>query len=99
MRYTVVNRVLNKLAYLAPGGYTLRPWLHSLRGVKLGRRVWISQYVYIDELHPEALTIEDNVTIGLRSSIFTHFYWGHRRSCSDFREVVIGRDAFIGPHC
>ena len=99
MRSTVINRILNKLAYLSPGGYVVRPWLQSLRGVKMGRHVWISQYVYIDELHPEALTIEDNVTIGLRTSIFTHFYWGPRRPFNDCHEVVIGRDAFIGPHC
>jgi hypothetical protein len=45
------------MAFLFPGGDTLRPWLHRRRGVKIGKNVWISQYVYIDELHPEALTI------------------------------------------
>jgi acetyltransferase-like isoleucine patch superfamily enzyme len=65
----------------------------------MGSNVWISQFVYIDELHPEAVTIGDNVTIGLRSSIFTHFYWGPRRSRNGFKPVVIDKDAFIGPHC
>jgi acetyltransferase-like isoleucine patch superfamily enzyme len=88
-----------KIAYMAPGGYTLRPRLHRLRGVRMGSNVWISQFVYIDELHPEAVTIGDNVTIGLRTSIFTHFYWGPRRSQNGFKRVVIAKDAFIGPHC
>lgn len=82
-----------------PGGYTLRPWLHKMRGAKIGKNVWISQFVYIDELHPEALTIDDNCTIGLRTSIFTHFYWGDRKLNTNQGEVVIEKDVFVGPHC
>src|SRR3989338_10273950 len=76
----ILNRFLHKLAYMFPGGWTLRPWLHRLRGAKIGKNVWISQHVYLDELHPEAVIIGDNCTIGVRTSIFTHFYWGPRKS-------------------
>lgn len=93
------NRILHKLAMVSPGGYSLRPKLHALRGVKFGSNVWISQYVYIDELHPEAVSVGDNCTIGLRTSIFTHFYWGPRKTANGFKEVVIEDDAYIGPHC
>jgi len=93
------HRILHKLAFLGPGGYRLRPFLHRMRGVKIGKNVWISQYVYIDELHPDAVTIGDNSSIGLRTSIFTHFYWGPRRPENGFKEVVIEKDVFIGPHC
>jgi hypothetical protein len=65
----------------------------------MGGNVWISQFVYIDELPPEAVTIGDNVTIGLRTSIFTHMYWGERRPEGGYKEVVIDKNAFIGPHC
>ena len=65
----------------------------------MGRDVWISQFVYIDELHPEAVTIGDNVTVGLRTSIFSHFYWGPRQARNGFKPVVIEKDVFIGPHC
>ena len=95
----IFNRFLNKLAYFCPGGNTLRPRIHRWRGVKLGRNVWISQFVYIDELHPEAVSIGDNCTVGLGTSIFTHFYWGTRKAKGGFREVVIEKDAFVGPHC
>lgn len=94
-----LKRFLCKLAFIMPGGDSLRPWLHSCRGVKIGKNVWISQYVYIDEIHPEAVTICDNVTIGLRSSIFTHFYWGRRRHSNGPRHVIIEEGVFIGPHC
>ena len=76
----------------------MRPWLHRLRGVKLGQNVWVAQMVYIDELHPEDVEIGDNCTIGYRSSIFTHFYWGRKRASSSGK-VIIEKDVFVGPHC
>ena len=68
------NRILHKIVMVSPGGYSLRPKLRTLRGVNVGSNVWISQSVYIDELHPEAVSVGDNYTFGLRTSIFTHFY-------------------------
>jgi acetyltransferase-like isoleucine patch superfamily enzyme len=72
--------------------------LQRLRGASIGSNVWIGLYVYIDDLHPSTLTIGDNCTIGLRTSIFTHFYWGARRAQSN-GAVVIERNVFVGPHC
>ncbi|MBI5586030.1 MAG: acyltransferase [Deltaproteobacteria bacterium] len=99
MSLSIKNRIYHKLAGVSPGGSSIRPWLHRRRGVTIGKNVWISQYVYIDELHPEALIIGDNCSIGLRSSIFTHFYWGPRREDNGFGPVVIEEDVFVGPHC
>lgn len=91
--------MLAKIAMIAPGGYTLRPWLHKTRGVTMGKDVWISQYVYIDEVHPENITIEDNVTIGLRSTVFAHFYSGDYEPGKKVGKVLIKKNAYIGPHC
>lgn len=91
-------RLFHKVAFVAPGGFSLRPWLHRMRGANIGKNVWISQLVYIDELHPEDVAIGDNTTIGLRTSIFTHFYWGPRRPTNNGK-VIIEKDVFIGPHC
>jgi serine acetyltransferase len=98
LMFQLVKRVLHKIAYFAPGGFGLRPWLHRMRGAQIGKNVWISQLVYIDELHPEDVIIGDNTSVGLRTSIFTHFYWGPRRATNNGK-VTIGRDVFIGPHC
>lgn len=98
MLRSIFCRLLSKLAYIMPGGYTVRPWIHRLRGASIGKNVWISQLVYIDELHPEAVTIGDNSSIGLRTSIFTHFYWGSRKK-DQYGRVVIEKNVFIGPHC
>jgi acetyltransferase-like isoleucine patch superfamily enzyme len=94
-----VNRILHKLAFVVPGGEKIRPGIHRLRGAHIGKNVWISQSVYIDVLHPEAVFIGDNSTLGFRTSIFSHFYWGPRRSSNGFKKVVIEKNVFIGPHC
>ena len=94
----VINTVLNKMAFAAPGGKSLRPWLQRRRGVKIGKNVWISQLVFIDEDQPENLTIGENSTIGLRTSIFTHLYWDLEKDQYN-GEVVIERNVYVGPHC
>ena len=99
MSHGIFQRFLNRLAFFMPGGYSVRPLIHKLRGVHIGKDVWISQFVYIDEIHPDAVTIGDNASIGLRSSIFTHFYWGPKRAHQHVGPVHIGNDVFIGPHC
>jgi len=93
-----LSRLAGRIAFVAPGGFSLRPWLHRLRGAVIGRNVWIGQLVYIDEIHPTDVTIGDNCTIGLRTSIIAHFYSGPRRPTSNGK-VVIENDVFIGPHC
>ena len=89
---------LSRLAMISPGGYGIRPMLHRWRGARIGRNVWIGLFVLLDELHPEALSIGNNCTIGIRTTIITHFYWGPRRAASN-GAVVIEDDVFIGPHC
>jgi acetyltransferase-like isoleucine patch superfamily enzyme len=98
MLHAILSRILHKIAWIAPGGGSLRPWIQTLRGVNIGHNVWIGQMVYLDELHPESLTIGDNCTIGLRTSIFTHIYWGSRKEDNPGR-VIIEKDVYIGPHC
>ena len=94
----ILSSLLNRLAFSCPGGSSIRPRLQRRRGVSIGRNVWIGLHVYIDDLHPSGLTIGDNCTIGIRSTILTHFYWGPRREGAGGK-VVIGPNVFIGPHC
>jgi acetyltransferase-like isoleucine patch superfamily enzyme len=95
----VLRRLMAKAAFVLPGGDSIRPMLHRWRGVKVGRNVWIAPHVYLDELYPDAITIGDNCTIGLRTSMFAHFHWGGRRSTDGPKPVVIEDDVFVGPHC
>lgn len=96
--FSSFKRLLRRLAYYLPGGLSLRPALHRWRGVRIGKNVWISQYVYIDELHPEAIEIGDNVTIGIGTSIISHLYWPESTEPL-VKKVKIEPEVFIGPHC
>ncbi len=46
--------------------------LHRLRGVRIGRHVYIGPDVCLDELYPGLLTIDDYVSIGMGTLIFCH---------------------------
>lgn len=98
MLKNIIGRLLHSLAFVLPFGKSLRPFLHRLRGVNVGKDVWISKLVYIDENHPEAITIGDNSTIGFRTTLMSHFYFGPRREVIS-EKIVIGKNVFIGPHC
>ena len=96
--FGLFNRMLCWGAFVAPGGYSLRPAFQRWRGVQIGRRVWISQLVYMDVLYPRTIKIGDNVTIGLRTTIYTHFHRGPPRNGGS-KPVIIEDDVFVGPHC
>jgi len=49
----IFSRILYTLAFFLPPGYSLRPALHRMKGVKRSTNVWISISVHTDELHPE----------------------------------------------
>ena len=94
----LLSRLVGRIAFVAPGGGSVRPWLQQLRGVVMGKNVWIGQFVYFDEIHPADIEIGDNCRISLRTSIISHFYSGPRRPVGNGK-VVIEKDVFIGPHC
>jgi serine acetyltransferase len=84
----VCNRVLHLLARFLPGSTSLRPCLHRLRGVKVARRVFIGDEVYLDNEHPEAIELQEGALIGLRSTIVAHTRGPGR--------VIIGKNVVIG---
>ena len=63
--------ILHSLAYSSPLPNFVIKFQRS-RGVKIGKNCHFSPYVLIDLLHPELITIEDNVTIASNSMIFAH---------------------------
>lgn len=94
----IISSILHTIAFVSPFGSSFRPKLHKWRGVKIGKNVWISKYVHIDDNHPECVFIGDNSTIGLRTTIFAHTYFGRPRKTNPDK-VVIGKNVYIGPHC
>lgn len=88
----ILQWLIRGLAVIAPGGDSLRPLLHRLRGVKIGKRTWISLHVYIDSLFPGAIIIGDDCVIGLRTSLIAHLDQA-------VGPIIIEKGAWIGPHC
>ena len=84
------NRWLHLLARLLPGGTTLRPALHRLRGVKIGRDVFIGEEVFIESEYPENVEIQDGVFVGIRV-----VFIAHTRGTG---KIVIGKNAYLGPN-
>jgi acetyltransferase-like isoleucine patch superfamily enzyme len=59
-----------------------------MRGVQIGKNVWIGDDVYLDNEFPECIELEDGAMIELRATILAHTHGAGR--------VVIGKNAFIG---
>jgi heptaprenylglycerol acetyltransferase len=99
----VRNRAFQALALHAPGGDSLRPWLHRLRGVEIGEGTWIGLGSMIEPGFPGRVVIGKRVVVGIRTTIIAHFeYKGvDRRTGTPFLRdeisVKIEDDVFIGP--
>lgn len=85
----VFNRLLHALARSCPGSVTVRPFLHRLRGVKIGRGVWIGDDVYLENEHPELVEIQEGAALSIRAIIIAHTRGNGN--------VIIERNACIGP--
>lgn len=83
------NRVLQHLARIVPGARSLRVTLHRLRGVNIGKNVWIGYDVILDTSRPFLITIEDGASLSMRVTVIAHF--------RETQGVKIEQDAFIGP--
>lgn len=68
----VRNTLYMLLAYACPNN-KLRQWMHRHRGVHIGRNVYLGMFCFLDNLHPEYIYIEDDVSINAGSMILTHF--------------------------
>lgn len=79
--------------------------LQRIRGVKIGNHVYIGPDVNIDDLYPHLVTLEDYVSIGMRSMIFVH----SNPTCSIeiktkyypriVKPTTIKRGAWVAPGC
>jgi acetyltransferase-like isoleucine patch superfamily enzyme len=86
-----LNRIFHLLCRFLPGATTLRPFLHRMRGVRIGKNVWIGDDVYLENEFPDRVEIHDGAVVGLRSIIIAHTRGPGR--------IVIGKDVYIGAGC
>ena len=95
------NWLLERLA----SNFPIPSWrvnFHRMRGINIGKNVYIGYDVIFDRIHPELITIEDYAEIGDRCIISTH-----SRGSLPLRElyprttksVKIGRGVWMPPGC
>ncbi|MDE2458518.1 MAG: hypothetical protein KGL20_04710, partial [Rhodospirillales bacterium] len=84
-----LNRFLHVMARYGPGGATLRPFLHRLRGVKVAKNVFIGDEVYLENEYPESVELEEGVVLAIRSMLIAHTKGSGR--------IIIERDAYVCP--
>lgn len=83
----------------------LRSKLQRIRGVNLGRHVYLGFNVYLDNLYPNLISIEDYVSIGMRSMVFAHsdpsssIYIKKNYYPKKIAPTRIKRGAWIAPGC
>ena len=93
------NRFLQHLARFGPGATSLRIMLHKLRGVKIGKNVFIGYDTIIETACPYWVSIGNNVEINMGTKIMAHFRnisTNAKEKNSDFASVIIEDDVFIG---
>lgn len=84
------DRLLHLTARISPGASSFRPFLHRLRGVQVGKNVFIGDDVYLENEYPERVEIQDGVQISIRAMILAHTRGPGR--------IVLEKDSYIGPH-
>lgn len=90
------DRVLQLIAFHAPGAKTLRVRLHRCRGVKIGNDVWIGYQALLETSRPHLISIGNNVIISVRAMLIAHFRGPAGIQIED--DVFIGPGAIILPN-
>lgn len=67
----MLNRFLYLLGYFGPGN-KIRVAANKMRGVKIGKNVFIDAFVHIDTVVPQIVEIGDYVKLSIGVKIFAH---------------------------
>jgi heptaprenylglycerol acetyltransferase len=93
------TRALQLAALWAPGAYSVRVALHRMRGVRIGRGVFIGLAVILETDRPWQISIGDRVNVSLRVTVIAHFADQTGAGEDDPRRISvrIEDDVFVGP--
>ena len=95
------NWILERIAANFPIP-SIRVRLHRMRGINIGKEVYIGYDVIFDRIHPECITIEDYAEIGDRCIISAH-QRGTKPLMDKYPRTVkpvrIGRGVWMAPGC
>lgn len=68
----IKNTLLLLMAYACPSN-GLRIKLHRLRGVSIGKNVYLGMFCFLDNLYPEYIEIRDYASVNTGTMIIAHF--------------------------
>lgn len=99
-----INWILQTLAKISPHpGIAVK--LQGIRGVNFGKHVYLGPNVNLDDLYPNLIKVEDYVSIGMNSMIFTHsnpttsIYIKLNYYPREIASTTIKEGAWIAPGC
>ncbi|MGE5457764.1 MAG: acyltransferase [Methanococcaceae archaeon] len=101
LRY-LISWILQTIAKICPH-YGISAKLQRMRGVKIGRHVYLGPRVNLDDLYPGLITIEDYVSIGMETMIFAHSnprcspYLKTNHCPKEVKPVTVKTGAWIAP--
>jgi len=94
------NRILQIIAQFSPGASSIRVFFHRLRGVRMGKNVWIGYDSIIGTSKPHWISIGNNVEINVRVIIIAHLQdvpEPNEGKGKDYISVKIEDNAYVGP--
>lgn len=97
----VCNTILWNWAYRCPLN-GLRVLFHRMRGVHIGKGVYLGRYCFLDNMYPEYIYIYDGASINAQCMLLTHFnpyeVWKGIFN-AEVKPVVIEKDAIVAVRC
>jgi len=97
----VGNTILWNWAYRCPLN-GLRVLFHRMRGVHIGKGVYIGRYCFLDNMYPEYIYIYDGASINAQCMLLTHFNpfeeWKGIFN-AEVKPVVIKANAIVAVRC
>jgi acetyltransferase-like isoleucine patch superfamily enzyme len=95
------NWILERLASSVPVP-SWRAKMHRMRGVNLGKNVYVGYDVVFDRLHPEMITVGEYAEIGDRCILSAHSRGSlttRQAYPRSIEPIIIGRGACVNPGC
>jgi len=94
------NRILAHAARFLPGALTFRVWCHRMRGMRMGKGIWLGYDLILETEYPERISLGNNVEINMRATLIGHFRGVPVQPKGPGEErisIKIEDDVFIGP--
>lgn len=93
----VKNLLFQLIALYIPGSTTLRVWLHRMRGVTIGKDVFIGISTLLETSKPKLIYLGNNVAITMRCLLVAHSINDKSKNVKNNYSIRIEDNAYIGP--